>query len=349
MGASLILSPGRSEGLQFLRYALLAPSPFNAQPWWFRLEPRALSILPDRSRYTARLDPDGRLVAISVGTALENLVVAARQNGYLAEVENDPSDLAPGAVRVRLFYGARTPAPELFRVLTARQTNRSLYGGGAIPLPDLRVLEAVALEEGIALRLFTRPPEFEPLIATAVEAVRQQLADTAYVEDAAAWQRTTRQQIERRGDGLAVDHSGIPSVPRWAEPFWLGGVRRSQRVALRQAEAQLRSASALAILSVAQDDPHHWRALGRSLERFTLQATALGLAHAHLDAPCLVVGPRQQLRRFSGSEPAWPQILLRLGYAAPTPHARRRHLEDLLLVAESGASGAVDEAAVRSR
>ena len=56
-----------------LRYAILAPSSHNTQPWLFSLQDRCVEIYADRSRSLRVTDPDDRQLTIAGGCALSNL------------------------------------------------------------------------------------------------------------------------------------------------------------------------------------------------------------------------------------------------------------------------------------
>jgi nitroreductase len=86
--ASDFPSDGTSrERLAFLlRYALLAPSTHNTQPWGFTLGPDRILLFRDRSRWLQVADPTQRELHLSVGCAMENLLIAARAFGYRPQV-----------------------------------------------------------------------------------------------------------------------------------------------------------------------------------------------------------------------------------------------------------------------
>ena len=71
------------EKLKFLlRYAILAPSSHNTQPWKFSVAEDEIRVLVVRTRWLKVADPDQRELYISVGCALENLLIAAEHFGY---------------------------------------------------------------------------------------------------------------------------------------------------------------------------------------------------------------------------------------------------------------------------
>ncbi|MBI2591062.1 MAG: hypothetical protein HYW34_00045 [Candidatus Brennerbacteria bacterium] len=62
-----------------LRYAVLAPSTHNSQPWLFKIENNSCKIYGDTVVYTIEeADPLGRDFYISLGCCIENLIIAAK-------------------------------------------------------------------------------------------------------------------------------------------------------------------------------------------------------------------------------------------------------------------------------
>jgi len=89
----------------FLRYAVLAPSSHNSQPWLFRLRNDTLELRADRRRACRVKDPNDRELVMSCGCALFHLRCAMRHFGYLGTVEIFP-DRDPDLV-ARVSLNAR--------------------------------------------------------------------------------------------------------------------------------------------------------------------------------------------------------------------------------------------------
>src|SRR5688572_7238358 len=67
---------------KIVHYAIQAPSSHNSQPWKFKIEDDRILIYPDYNRSLEVTDSDHRQLFISLGCALENLVIAARHFNY---------------------------------------------------------------------------------------------------------------------------------------------------------------------------------------------------------------------------------------------------------------------------
>ena len=76
------------DRLRFLvRYAVLAPSSHNTQPWRFHIAADRIDLFLDESRWLKVADADQRELHISLGCALENLLVAAEHFGLGPQTE----------------------------------------------------------------------------------------------------------------------------------------------------------------------------------------------------------------------------------------------------------------------
>ena len=104
-----------------IQYATMAANGHNAQAWKFAVGEGEITLLPDRSRRLAVVDPEDRELWISLGCALENLLIAARASGYDAEVSYPDGQ---EFVRVKLEPDLPLPDP-LFEAIPLRQNTRS--------------------------------------------------------------------------------------------------------------------------------------------------------------------------------------------------------------------------------
>lgn len=90
--------------LKIIKYAARAPSEHNTQPWRFTITGNTITIFPDFSRSLAVADSDNHALYISLGCALENMIIAANEYNYLAKPdtginENEIKSLMPYIIR----------------------------------------------------------------------------------------------------------------------------------------------------------------------------------------------------------------------------------------------------------
>jgi hypothetical protein len=88
--------------------------------------------------------------------------------------------------------------------------------------------------------------------------------------------------------------------------------------------AQMRSSAGVAVFIGDKVDKDHWVRVGRSFQRFALQATALGIRHAMVNQPVEVPAVRAEFARWLGIGDMRPDLVVRFGYAPPMPMSIRR-------------------------
>ena len=74
-----------------------------------------------------------------------------------------------------------------------------------------------------------------------------------------------------------------------------------------------------------------WLDLGRSLQRFLLKTTEMGISDAFLNQPCEVTTLSIALREELPINKEYPTLILRIGYANQVPYSPRKNIETLLV------------------
>ena len=137
----LFLKEATLEGkIKFLlRYAILAPSTHNSQPWRFKVAGNSCKLYFD-PEYFARIkeaDPTGRDLYISLGYCLEYLIAAGEQFGMYREVKlfSDEKNLVAEVFFEDRFSDRNTAlAPDSVLDLMVRRVNaRGLFEKKPVP------------------------------------------------------------------------------------------------------------------------------------------------------------------------------------------------------------------------
>ena len=318
-------SPQPVQLRELVRYATLAANGHNTQPWKFALEEDALEIHPDYTRHLAVVDPNDRELWISLGCALENLVVAARAAGYAPEVTYpDTNDF----IRVQLTSDTPHSSP-LFDAIPIRQNVRSEYDGQRVENADLDQLHALSLEPGVTLRFADNPADLAQVLDYVQQGNLNQYADQAFLDELIHWLRFTRKEALASLDGLYTRCSGNPELPRWVGQVFMSGTTPQQQ-ADTDAKKLCSSAGAV-LLTSAADDKSSWVRTGQVYERLALKMTALNIQSAFLNQPIEVAGLRGQFQSAMSLGAALPQLLVRFGYGKALPRSLRRPVDAVLI------------------
>ena len=316
----------RPDLVDLIRYATLAASGHNTQPWRFDATDGAIAILPDFLRRTPVVDPDDHHLFASLGCAAENLAIAAAARGRRGELRFDPT--AEGSV---IFEFGTGPAERstLFDAIPERQSTRAEYDGRSVAPNDLERLASAGRVAGVDLILVTDRQRIERILDLLVAGNSAQMADPAFVGELKTWLRFSPRQALDTGDGLFSAASGNPVAPGWLGDLMFDLFFRTATENDKYSR-QLRSSAGIAIFVSERDDKDHWVRAGRACQRFALQATALGLKHAFVNQPVEVAGLRPQLASLVGMAGRRPDAVMRFGYGPTLPYSPRRPVASVL-------------------
>jgi hypothetical protein len=321
------------DKLRFLlRYALLAPSPYNTQPWLFRIEGERLEVLSDRRRLLPRADPRQRQHLMSCGGLLAALRIAARHFGY--DLSVDASASPDAVVAVELAPASEHDAAErsLFLTLPKRRRHVASFDPGVPSAPLLDSLAVHASRARAELRYAPAPEGRDALRAIAGQAQGRRLADPAFRAELEQWLRPAG---GARSDGIPHDPGTEPApglgAPEWADPAELSAwARRFGTLA----QARAANCPVLAVLATPSDTLQDWLAAGAIVLKIELLARASGVWLVEFPDAIELPEPRARIAQIANAN-GQPQALLGLGYGAEVPPLPRRPLDELLLPDQS--------------
>jgi hypothetical protein len=269
--------------LRLVRAAILAANPHNSQPWRFRVTDNTIDVFADTARNIGAIDPFFREMTMGIGCALENLLIAAANEGYVVEVTLLPDLGDPAhAAHVLLAPGTRI-ASQLYHAIPRRHTNRGPYEPGrSVPAELLDGLAALGADlPGTRVIWFSTPEvrgRVGEMIVAAAEAI---VADRQQSADSARWFRANWQQLQAMRDGTTLDAQSLPLFlnagakilpplsQETADEVWLQATR----------ERHVATAAAFGLIVVPNARDHAMRIRGGRLwQRMHLWATTKRLA-----------------------------------------------------------------------
>lgn len=311
----------------FIRYATLAANGHNTQPWRFHASQNRVAILPDFTRRTEVVDPDDHHLFVSLGCAAENLLIAAQAHGRpgAAHVES--------ATETRIEIDLATSTPKetpLYSAIPYRQSTRSAFDGQPVSANDLKSLKTAAREDGVSLLIFTEAEQREEVLEFVVQGNSAQINDPDFVSELRDWIRFSPQQALASNDGLFAACTGNPVIPAWMGNLMFSLVFKEDSENDKYRD-HIRSSAGVAVFIGDRADPEHWIKVGRSFQRFALQATALGIRNAHINQPVEVPQVRAEFSSWLDIGSARPDLVVRFGRAKPLPMSARRPVSDVLV------------------
>lgn len=326
VGQTRLALPLLPQVQDLIRFATLAPNGHNTQPWRFQVEEGKITILPDLTRRTPVVDPDDHHVFVSLGAAAENLLLASAVRGRPSAARFNAG--GDGSVIVTFGDGS-APEPALFDAIVRRQSTRSEYDGRAVEAADLKLLVKASETPGVNLALITDRSQMDRVSDLVLAGNSAQLADPAFMRELKSWIRFSPRDAMRTGDGLFAVASGNPALPDWLGPGMFSMAFKPDSDNQKYMR-QIRSSAGLAVFTGEREDKAHWVQVGRACQRFSLQATALGMKMAYVNQPTEVADLRPELAALAGMPGRRPDILMRFGYGPEMPYSARRLVDAVL-------------------
>lgn len=312
--------------LKIIKYAAKAPSGHNTQPWKFRTGNDTISVLPDFRRALPVADPDNHALYISLGCALENLIIAANEFSFITETELTGDESKPHIV-VKLSTAPGADKSDLFAYIVKRQVTRNKFKPEKVPGNLLS--ELFEESDGVRVKLFLSEEETESLTPYIIEGNNLQFSNNEFVSELVKWLRFSEKEVMTKGDGIWSASMGLPNTGRF-----FGNFIMKNFVSAGSEEKRLKkliSASAgFALFMVERNDPYHWIRLGQAFQRFGLLSTKNNICHSHLNMPCEELLVRNKLIHDFNLHELTPLLLIRFGYSKPMPYSLRRNLSGLL-------------------
>lgn len=321
---------GIDEKLRFaLRYAVLAPSNHNTQPWHFIVDGDCIMLCADRMRALPVVDPFDRELTISCGAALFNLRVALSRFGLAYAITPFPSSADPDVLaHLRVIPGGHCDKglAALFEAIPLRVTTREPFADEPTPAEVRQRLVDAGTTEGCDTVCVESAASREQLAALISEADQTQFKDPRFRRELASWIHPRRLQ-----DGMPALSSGAHALLDFAAPLVSSVIRTFDLGdGVAAAHHTLVTGSPLLLcIATGTDDAPAWLAAGQALERVLLSAAAEGLTASYLNQPIEVTSLRERLRTMLNLDAA-PQLLIRVGRGAAAQHSPRRPIAEVV-------------------
>lgn len=310
------------EKLSFLLdYAILAPSVYNSQPWRFNISEGEIQMFADKSGWLKIADADRREQYISLGCALENLVIAAEHFGYNCTVSYfpGPENLVATISLQESESATSSSESRLFDAITSRQTSRTPYEPRAISKVDLDAILSLSSDPDVGIFITDDPALKRSFLDLTIRADGILYSNVNYKSELGHWLSMG-----------VMGPRGLQSKIAQMEVVFLDVGPEQIKV-----DADLiNSTPCLGFISTANKDNLSSVKAGRTLERFWLGATSLGISLQPMSQTLETVQTRENLTGLMPvqSSTRVVQQVFRLGYGRHAPqHSTRRPLADVII------------------
>ncbi|MFA5403965.1 MAG: nitroreductase family protein [Ignavibacteria bacterium] len=314
----------------FVKYAILAPSGHNTQPWLFEINEDEMSInlYADRTRALPVIDPDDTELIISCGTALENLIVAMKYFEYDAEVEFFPSETDNdllAKIKPMIGYEPDSEDKKHFNAIKNRHTNRLPFADDKIDGLKLQILKSTASEEHINFYIIEDDIIREEVIKIIEKGDKVQATNKSFCRELAQWVHPNRTNSQ---DGIPGYAFGMGDLISFGSPFFIGNLNWGDIQAGRDRNL-IKGSPILAVMESKNNNPIDWLRTGMALEKLLLRASSEGIAASYLNQPIEVPELREKLKELLGIK-GHPHLIIRMGYGKEVKPTPRRDLEEVI-------------------
>lgn len=323
--------------IELVRLATLAPSAYNAQPWKFIINQNELTLKPDFERAISISDPDNREMIISLGAALQNILIGAEYyNLNVDSNENIPQlKVTNNSIfEITLKFKEKSLTYNLtnnnnIKLIAERQTVRVNYKKENFSEEITKKIIDYLQKSSLKTLMFSSQKETDLLADYIKEGNRILYDNSKWMDEMKKWIRFNDSEAEEMLDGLYAKAQGDSSVPGWIGRMFYPMTTTATTQTKSDIERLKNSSAFIAIFE--DDNPKSWLETGKELQKLLLFLTSLQIKTSYLNQPCQVTALRKDFARELGFKGLLPQIVLRLGFGPVLPRSPRRRPEQVII------------------
>jgi hypothetical protein len=269
---------------EVIRYATLAPSGENAQPWRFVVRDNVVNLYFEASRASGLYDWGRRGSLIGLGAALENVSIAAPSLGLNFSVTMFPKGEGANNICEIEFFEVQPVKHPLFDFLESRCSNRKPYR------PDLKInqteaLETISNQSGVCKLYYTTDTSNIVSLASVGSANDKIMLENKTIHDFffshVNW---TKEEDEAKHVGFYLPTLELPPpavqgfklLKNWSIAKWLVKLGMSNLVA-KQNLAVYAKSGGMVCIEIPENTQLNYLEAGRLTQRFWLTAASVGL------------------------------------------------------------------------
>lgn len=309
--------------LFFARYAILAPSGHNSQPWNISVHQDKLIVTIHKSRFLS-IDGSGLKSVepfISIGSFLETLNLAARGFGYTLDVRL----LTRNHIAEVRINGQINTEPELLTAIKTRVSNRNSFEQSLINSKLLSTLASIKLD-GVGTIAVTKRNDINFVAEQTELAVPGIMEKPLYRHELSKWVRTNQTQ---KYDGMPGFTHGFGDMKSLVSKIAVRYAPKHGPQA-KKSSMLISDSGALIIVYCTNDKKESYINAGRLYASNCILANKAGIATSALGAAVQNPATREIIKDHFGIKER-PIYILRLGKAmVHARHAPRWPLEKIL-------------------
>lgn len=319
----------RSQLKFLLKFAVLAPSSHNSQPWQFKIGNGEIIIKPDFSRRLKFSDKNDRQLYTSLGCTLENILVAAKYYNFQTEVniEKSPNE-NEYSIKIKFKKESNQKnSDEYIRLIIQRATNRNKHlmtsdwdssfitKIGQKYSPDFKI--DIVKERNLLLKIT------DLVIKAGIEAMDDKgfrIELSHYVKN-----NTSRSYV-----GMPCFGMGIPTILSYFAPIMIRFFNMNKLSKKTDRALLEKHTQSLLVITSKSDDIPSWIRTGQIYQEISLEALSHGLSTSPMAGIIQIGSNYKDLQKVLETD-FRPQFFCRLGKSiGGVRHSQRLPVEKVL-------------------
>lgn len=292
-----------------VKFACIAPSSHNTQPWHFTILNNEIIVRPNLDRRLKYSDPSDRFLFISLGAALYNLETASSAYGLSFSITQITS--SPEETEFRFTYqnleAKNIDRTTLLNIIN-RHTNRFPYQNKALEENLLLGLKNF-LPHGITLTNFKTENEKKQLVDITNKSIILAYSDKLFRKELSEWIKPSLKKYELGMPGYSIL---VPFPFSFILPWIIKNFNIS-KMQQKMHKDWILNTGACAVLS-GEDNIPSWINTGKAYEAMAIYAESLGIRTGIIGAPIQIGDSYLDLQKLT-KQVTRPQLFFRIGFA----------------------------------
>ena len=319
-----------SEKLNFLlKFAVLAPSSHNTQPWAFLVTDNTINVYREIDRSLPVADINDRQLFLSIGCAVENIVIAAEFYGYKCEIEKINSDINPDfCVKIKLNYSNHIQKKLDFQIqsLIKRKTNRGKFRNEKISenlKQDIKGFE----KSNVQIHIIDNATTIEKLGNIAISSSIDSMINSNFRKELS---HHLKHNLTGSKYGMPGFTLGVPTLPSFILPKLMRHLNLEKASQKQNKILFEKHTPHVVVIATNSDLRNDWLEAGRIFERIAIVCEKEKISLSPWGAPIEIGIYYKKIQELleTGFR---PQLFFRMGYSLKdVKHSPRFSSEEVL-------------------
>ncbi|MEK6878500.1 MAG: hypothetical protein AABY22_02775 [Nanoarchaeota archaeon] len=256
-----------------LQYAILAPSTHNTQPWLFKITGNKCEVYYDPKLQLPEADPKARDLYISIGCAIENLILAAKFFNIFGDIKYSSTENEFHIATITFKENSNhfnNKYASIVETILKRINARGVFFPKPIPHDFLdKITEKVSeyIVDGIKINWIREEEKIKSLASLTAEGLKIAYKKNSFRKEMSMWMNNSLTKKKEGIPGYALKMPVLLSfiLPKLVKFFNIGNFLAKKNY------QSLSSAPLIVVITSKSEDSKTWLQIGRLVERLMLE------------------------------------------------------------------------------